>query len=127
MTTNTFCVSGAVFAKAGDGVNTALQTSLMYGGTEYAVEKWIQEAESVINVATRFNWTDVYSTLNDDVKKILEETASCLAAIYCITYDMGGYSERNEAESMINVLRDIALRNISILRDKKQQDFINGT
>lgn len=127
MTTNTFCVSGAVFAKAGDGMNQDLKTAAIYGGTEFAVEKWIQEAESTINVATRYNWTDVYSTLNDDVKKILEETASCLAAIYCITYDMSGYSERNEAESMINVLRDIALRNISILRDKKQQDFINGT
>ena len=43
-----------------------------------------------------------------------------------ISWDMSGFTSRIEAEDMINILRDIALRNISILRDKKTQDFIIG-
>ncbi len=37
---------------------------------------------------------------------------------------MSGFSTRIEAEDMINVLRDRALHNISILRDKKTQAFV---
>lgn len=48
-----------------------------------------------------------------------------LRSLKSITYE---YSEsgRVKAEDMINVLRDAALRGLSILRDKKVQDFING-
>jgi len=52
--------------------------------------------------------------------------ASNLAAIMVIQYDFSGFTSRIEAEDMINVLRDAALRGMSILRDKKQQDFIDG-
>jgi hypothetical protein len=31
-----------------------------------------------------------------------------------------------EAEDMVNILRDAALRGLAILRDKKNQDFITG-
>ena len=68
----------------------------------------------------------LYASLNVDVKGILKETASNLAAIYVITYDMGGYTSRVEAEDMINVLRDAALRNLALLRDKKTKDFMSG-
>ena len=83
------------------------------------------QAESVINVATRFNWSDAYAGLNADVKGILKEAASNLAAIYVISYDMSGFTSRIEAEDMINVLRDGFLRNLSLLRDVKKQDFTN--
>ncbi len=70
-------------------------------------------------------WIDAYSGLNADVKLILEETVSNLAAIYCIQYDMSGYTSRGEAEDMISVLRDAAIRNLSLLKNKNKQDFIN--
>ena len=60
-------------------------------------------------------------------KKMLSSTASSLAAIRVIEYDMSGFTSRAEAEDMINVLRDTALRNLAILRDDKVQRFIvNG-
>jgi len=64
--------------------------------------------------------------LNADVKNILKEVTSCLCAINVIMWDMSGYNSRTEAEDMINVLRDTALRDLSILRDKKNQDFMTG-
>jgi hypothetical protein len=75
-------------------------------------------------VNTRYNWSDVYSTLNVDVKGILKEVASNLAAIYVIQFNMAGYTSRVEAEDMINILRDAALRGLALLRDKKSEEFM---
>ena len=91
-------VSGVLLIqKAGLGQNNAVS------GVAYTQE-FTKQAESFVNVATRYNWSDTYSTLNDDVKGVLEEAVSNLAAIYMISYDMSGYTSRIEAEDMINVL-----------------------
>lgn len=118
--TTTMCVSGAVLAKAGANRNTDLDID----GTN--MDRWINQAESDINVLCRYNFTDNYASLNDDTKKILEGLCSDLAAINVINYDTTGYMS-SEAANMINVLRDSAQRRMSILRDKKAQDFINGS
>ena len=49
-----------------------------------------------------------------------------MAAIYVIQYDMSGYTSRVEAEDMVNILRDAALRGLALLRDKKVEDFMTG-
>ena len=116
--TTTMCVSGAVLIKAGEGRNTALDVD------ETNMDRFINQAESVINVMCRYNFTDAYATLNDDTRRILEDTASNLAAIYVISYDMGGYTSRTEAEDMINILNSAVMRNFSILREKETQNFI---
>ncbi|KKK59107.1 hypothetical protein LCGC14_3037690, partial [marine sediment metagenome] len=92
---------------------------------DFSVDIWITEAESTINALSKYNWTDVYSGLDVDTRKILQGVASDLAAINCIIYDMSGYTSRTEGEDMINVLRDSALRGMALLRDKKNQKFIS--
>lgn len=114
----TFCVNADVVRKAGAGASSTATA-------EAYTNVFINDAEAEINVATRYNWLDAYSGLNVDVKYILRAAASNLAAIYCISYDMGGYTSRTEAENMVNILRDGYLRAIAILRDKKAQDFTN--
>ena len=106
-------------AKAGSNANATAKATA-------ATDVYVLEVEAMVNVLTRFNWSDAYSGLNDDVKHILKEVTSCLCAIYVIQWDMNGFTSRIEAEDMINILRDVALRDLSILRDKKNQDFING-
>lgn len=115
--TGIFCVNADVLRKAGAGAS-ATSTAEAY------TNDFIAQAESEINTFTRYNWSDAYSGLNADVKGILKAIASNIAAIYCISYDMSGYTSRTEAEDVINVLRDAALRGLSILRDKKPQDFM---
>ena len=115
--TGIFCTTAQVEQKAGAGASAVSKA-------EAYTNDYVNQAESTINVACRYNFSDNYATLNDDVKKILQDIASCLAAIYVISYDMSGYDSRTEAEDLINILRDAALRGISILRDKKQQEFI---
>ena len=86
----------------------------------------ILDVEAIVNVMTRYDWStaDGASALNATVRGILIDTGASLAAIQGITWDMSGYTTRTEAEDMINVLRDTALRNMSILRDKKNQKFM---
>jgi len=84
------------------------------------------QVESFINVSTRYNWSDAYSGLNADVKGILKECASNLAAIYVISYDMSGFTSIGEAEDMINVLYQRAMDCIEILKTKDTESFVSG-
>ena len=115
--TGIFCTTAEVLRKAGSGANAT-------PSAEAYVNDFVTQAESFINVSTRFNWSDAYSGLNVDVKGILKECASCLAAIYVIQFNMSGYTSRVAAEDSVNILRDIANRNIAILRDKKSEEFM---
>lgn len=116
--TGIFCTGTQVGYKAGAGASATPKA-------EAYTNFYIAQAESYINCFCRYNFSDNYATLNNDVKKILNDVASNLSAIYVISYDMSGYDSRLEAEDLINVLRDSALRSLAILRDKKTQDFIN--
>ena len=113
-----FATTAEVERKAGAGASSVSKA-------EAYVNQYMAEAESDINVAITFNFSENYSTLNEEVRDILKDCASCLAAIMVIQYDLSGFTSRLEAEDMINVLRDRALFLLGILKDKKQQDFIN--
>ena len=103
--------------KSGAGVSATFDTTAMTASN--------LRAESMVNSIARYNFSDaVTAGLNADVKGILSDVASSLVAIEAIAYDMSGYTSRIEAEDMINILRDGALRGLSLLRDKKPQTFI---
>ena len=112
-----FATTAEVERKAGSKVSATSKA-------EAYVNQYMAEAESLINNVCRFNFSDNYSTLNGDTKETLKEVSSNLAAIYAIQYDMSGFTSRVEAEDMINVLRDAALRAMSLLRDQKVKTFI---
>jgi len=84
------------------------------------------EVESEINVVTRKNWSDDYSGLDVDVKGILKQASSNLAAVYVIQFDMSGFTSRGEAESMVNILLSRYDKMVNVLKDMKQQDFMDG-
>jgi len=115
--TGIFATTAEVERKAGDGASATSKA-------EAYVNDYMTQVESEINTFCRYNFSDNYATLNLDTKNILKAVASNLAAIYVIQYDMSGYTTRTEAEDMVNILRDAALRGMSILRDKKAQEFI---
>ena len=88
----------------------------------------ILDVEAVINAFCRFDWStaDATTPLNATVRGILIDTSASLAAIEGITWDMSGWDTPIEAEDAITVLRDIANRNLFILKDKKVQTFMLG-
>jgi hypothetical protein len=117
--TGIFATTAEVQRKAGAKASTT-------SNVEAYINDYMAQVESFINCLTRYNWSDAYAGLNADVKGLLKEAASNLAAIYVIEYDMSGFSSREEAENMIIILRDRANYAIKILQDKKVQDFATG-
>jgi len=115
----TLCKYEDVIRKAGAGANaTATDVGV--------VGNYVINAESVLNARTRENWTDLYTTLNTDVKYILGEIVSNLAAVKVINYDMSGYDSRLEAEGMKRTLMLEAEIYIQELKDKEAKDFIEN-
>ena len=122
MVATTFTTSGAVLVRAGKDVNVSgLCANQIL--TDFAPDVWITQAESFINSTIRYNFTDNYSTLNVDTKKIIAECAECWAAIPCVTYDMDSYTLRT-AEDIVNVLNDRVQKLLKLLQDKKVEHFI---
>ena len=116
--TGIFATTTEVQRKAGANASTT-------ANVEAYINDYVTQAESVINVMTRFNWSDAYTGLNVDVKGILKEAASNLAAMYVVEFDMSGFTSRFEAETMLDVLYERFLSAISLLQDIKQQTFTN--
>lgn len=95
--TGVFCTLLEYQYKCGANVSTV-------SAAETYANSFVGQAESYINTKTLYNWTDAYAGLNADTKAILSDAASSLAAIYGISYDMSGFSSRQEALIMINIL-----------------------
>ncbi|KKL07084.1 hypothetical protein LCGC14_2589550 [marine sediment metagenome] len=114
-----FTKNADIQAEAGINANSTSKATA-------ATDVYVLNVEATINAMTRRNWSDDFAGLNADVRNILIETGACMCANKVIKADMSGFTSRGEAESMITVNRDTFLRNISILRDKKVETFIDG-
>lgn len=113
----TICISGNVLLKTGPDISG---TALLGNWDEL-----IEQAEGTVCAATRHDWVKSWATISGtSTAPIVEGVVSDLAAIYGIQHTMKDFADRIEAEDKINVLRDSALRGISILRDKKTQSFM---
>lgn len=83
------------------------------------------QAESTLNILTKFNWSDWFASSPDvDLKSMITETTASMVAIKAIKYDMSGYTSRGEGEDMIIVLRDTINRNIQQLRKIDPKNWI---
>jgi len=116
----TFALAVEIAYKAGKNVNAT------FIATATALEKIGYMAEAYVNVATNYNWCDAYAALSTDVKYLLVDAATNIAAIYFINYDMSGYTSRIEAETMMDVLRDRTQMDIEILQKAALADFARG-
>jgi len=106
-----YIISGGAVRKCGANVSADVP--------EAAWTEWISGAEALINATARNGFT-----IDGGNIFLVADIASSLVAINGIMYDMSGYTSRVEAETMLDVNRDIALRGLSLIRDKKTQDFI---
>ncbi len=88
-------------------------------------KEMLLQAESYVNVATGFNWSDWYAASpNVDVKYIITEATSSLVAIEAVKYDMSGFTSRVEAEDMINVLFARFVQCLDILTEIGTETFM---
>jgi len=94
--TGIFATKAEIDVKVGENVDAT-------GYTEANINNSCAQSESFINVKCRFNFSDAYSGLNADVKRILSELEACWVAVDFIAYNMANYTSRIEAEDMINL------------------------
>lgn len=111
----TLCTYDDVISKVGTGASAAARGV-------YNVGLYVQKAESELNARTKVNWTSIYSTLNSNIKYILSEVVSCLAAIMVINYDDTGYT--GSVYQMIDALERKAERLILELKKEDIKEFV---
>ena len=114
-----YCKNANIQAYAGINANTTAKATA-------ATDVYVLDVEAVINVATRKNWSDSYSTLNVDIKFMLMQTAAARCAQIVIMNQMAGFTSRAEAETMLDVLQNMYVTNIELLKLQAQQDFAVG-
>lgn len=117
--TGIFATTAEVLRKCGANASAT-------SATETYINDFISQAESLINVTTRVNWSDLYSTLNVDVKAILKMAASAKAAMMVIQYDLSGFLTMREAETRLDVLNDEFDRAMKELKEQAQKGFIQN-
>jgi len=115
--TGIFATSDEILVKAGENVDVT-------GSTEARINALSLQAESYINLTSRYNWSDAFAALNADVKGILADAESNLVAIYLIQFNMAGYTSRVEAEDMLNILKVRFNECILLLSDQKVVTFM---
>ena len=117
--TGIFATTAEVQRKVGEFANAT-------PNAEAYINDYMTQVESHINVRTRRNWSDDYTSLNVDVKGLLKEAASNLAAVYVIIYNMDGWTSQAKVETVIDVLIDRANAAIKILEDKDNEAFMDS-
>lgn len=114
--TGIFATSDEIIVKAGENVSAT-------GATEARINDLCKQAESYLNLVSRYNWSDNFATLNEDVKGILAEAESNLVAIYLISFDISRYNTRVEAEDMLTILNSRLKECVRLLEDQKTALF----
>lgn len=118
----TLCINGDVEKKAG---TNASSTST----AEAYTNVYILEAEAQLATAARYDWVTNYSSVSTIGKEILRDAASSYAAVLAINYDMSGFTSRQEALAMVNILWAGFQKTLNLLeKDNRFIDFvISGT
>jgi len=85
-----------------------------------------KQAECTLNARTKKNWSNIYSTISEDLKEILNRIVSNIAAMEGINADMSGFTSRLEATSMIDYLRWGTEKLINELKKDDLKNFIES-
>ena len=114
----TLCINADVLKEAGANASSV-------SSAEAYTNFYIKKAEGKICLDTRYDWVTNYASVSTIGKEILREAVSCLSAISVINYNMSGFTTRQEALIMINVLwaRYYAIV-LQITKDNMYKEFI---
>jgi len=108
----TLCTSGAAIAKAGASASaTAIASAAL-------LTEWSDEAEGWVCMKTRKDWVTDYPT--GVLTGVLADLTSDLIAMKIINYDMSGYTQLSEAQTMLNVLKD---NSDTLIKDLREDSF----
>jgi hypothetical protein len=113
----TLAVNADVVEEAGVNAN-ATYTAEAY------TNKYIKKAEGLLCEVARYDFVTNYASVSTIGKEALRDAVSSYAAFKCIKQDMSGYTSRQEALIMINMLWAAWIETIKRFADNKYKDFI---
>lgn len=114
----TLCINADVLKKAGANASTTAT------GEAYT-NVFIKMAEAQLSSSARYDWVTNYSSVSTIGKQILKDAASSYAAVLAINYNMSGFTSRQEALTMVNILWAGFQKCINLLeKDNNYKDFI---
>lgn len=117
-------VEAGTLAVNADVVKEAGTYALAANVAEAYTNFYIKKAESYISTMCRYDFVTYYTNITTSGKELLREFVSCYAAIMAIKQDMSGYTSRQEALIMINVLWARAMEIKRFLENKDNLAFI---
>jgi len=102
------------------GVNVSA-TSIADGYTNV----YIKEAEGLLSTLTRYDWVTNYASVSTIGKEALRDAVASYAAVKAINFDMSGFSSRQEALIMVNILWACWSETWKLMqKDNNYKDFI---
>ena len=108
----TLCTSGSAVLTAGANANSTIAAS----GS--ALSAWSEAAEGEIEQETNTSWVASYATLSTSIKTALSNICAAKIGMRIVSYDMSGYTDRREAETILDVLDDRINKGIRALAGK---------
>ena len=117
----TLCTSGSAISDAGLNVNTDIKAS---GST---LANWSNQVEGDITIIANVDVVTRFSGFKDEGKQILNQLASNQIAQKIVNYDMSGYTSRQEALTMLNVLENRIVKNQTLVKDDNFKTLIGAT
>lgn len=115
--TFTLCSSLAIIRKAGSNASSAAIAS-----TALLLD-YCTQSEGKFCALTRFDWVANYSTVATEIKEAVADAVSSDAAIKVLGYDPSGYSKLLEAQTIMDMNKDIFDNIVTKLREDKNKGF----
>lgn len=94
--------------------------------TEAYINQFIAEAESILNVLSRVNFSDSYSSLNADVKSLLKAGACAYVAMQVVKFEMNAGPSLLEAQTNLDINRDLWEKVKDIIAKAPAKTFTSG-
>ena len=101
----------------GAGLNSTLSGSTI-------LAKWCDQAEGELCALTRRDWLTLSGSTLASYAPFLSQAIAARVGMKAINYDMSGYTSRVEAQTMLDVLRDIWNTSIEALKDDKVKQAV---
>lgn len=118
-TITTLCSSGALGAKAGAFVSTALDSNTDYNA-------FLIEAEGEFCAATNYDWVTNAASITANTSGAIVAAISAKAAMKAIQYDMSGFPSQRMAETQLDVLGDEYSAVVARLREVAIRKKVSG-
>ena len=85
---------------------------------------YIKMAEGFVCVSARYDYVTNYASVSAIGKEHLRIATAAYAAMKVIEYDMSGFTSKEEAQTMLDVLFSFVVEGVNLLRDEKFRSFI---